>query len=157
MNKSRHPEQSRQAKAQVVALMNQGTSWQEAIAVAGLSMSRATAYRLQRRVNELGETALDDGRHGSVYKLREPIRQWLVTTCHQAPQTPSHVLQSRLREEFEVQVSVGYLNQVRAQLGIRTLRPKQEKKSPSPSLGRGLQGLPGQALCCCLQQPMKLD
>src|SRR5438445_798102 len=44
MNKSRHPEQSRQAKAQVVALMNQGTSWQEAIAGAGSLLLLAAAH-----------------------------------------------------------------------------------------------------------------
>jgi transposase len=136
MDKSTNREQSYQAKAQVVRLMNQGIFWQEAVAVAGLSMSRASAYRLQRRVNQEGETALSDGRHGHIYKLREPIRHWLKTSCHQAPQTPSHLLQSRLREQFQVEVSVGYLNQVRAQLGVSYQRPKQEKKVHRQALGR---------------------
>jgi transposase len=45
----------------------------------GLSISRATAYRLQQRVRLEGETALDDQRHGHVYKVREPIRQWVIS------------------------------------------------------------------------------
>lgn len=73
------PEQRRNAKAQVVATMNQGQSWQTAVASVDLPISRATAYRWQRRVHLEGERALDDQRHGHVYKLREPLRRWLVT------------------------------------------------------------------------------
>jgi len=38
-------EQRRNAKAQVVATMNQGQSWQKAVASVDLPISRATAYR----------------------------------------------------------------------------------------------------------------
>lgn len=128
---SNHPltrEQRRTAKAQLVATMNQGRSWQEAVASLGLSFSRATAYRLHRRVQLEGETALDDQRHGHVYKVREPIRQWLVSYCQQAPHTPSPLLQQILREKFNVNLSIGYLNEVRAELGVRYIRPPQGKK-----------------------------
>ena len=121
-------EQRRNAKAQVVATMNQGQSWQEAVASVGLSISRATAYRWQRRVQVEGETALDDQRHGHVYKVGEPIRQWVVSYCQQAPHTPSHLLQQILRDQFNVNLSIGYLNEVRAQLGVRYVRPQQGKK-----------------------------
>jgi transposase len=121
-------EQQRTAKARLVAMMNQGQSWQEATAFVGLPISRATAYRLQRRVQLEGETALDDRRHGHVSKLRDPVRQWLLTYCQQAPHTPSHLLQVLLREQFHVNLSIGYLNQVRAQLGVPYARPRQGKK-----------------------------
>jgi transposase len=121
-------EQRRNAKAQVVAAMNQGQSWQEAVASVSLSISRATAYRWQQRVQVEGETALDDQRHGHVYKVREPIRQWVVSYCQQAPHTPSHLLQQILRDQFNVNLSIGYLNEVRAQLGVRYVRPQQGKK-----------------------------
>ena len=121
-------EHQRTAKARLVAMMNQGQSWQEATASVGLPMSRATAYRLQRRVRLEGETALDDHRHGHVFKLREPMRQWVVTYCQQAPHTPSHLLQVLLCEQFHVNLSIGYLNQVRAKLGVRYARPRQGKK-----------------------------
>lgn len=127
-NKLMTREQLCTAKAQVVATRNQGQSWQEAVASVGLSISRATAYRLQRRVQVDGETALDDQRHGHVYKVREPIRQWVVNYCQQAPYTPSHLLQQLLRDQFNVNLSIGYLNEVRAQLGVRYVRPQQEKK-----------------------------
>jgi transposase len=122
-------EQRRTAKAQVVATMNQGQSWQAAVASVGLPISRATAYRLQRRVRLEGEAALDDQRHGHVYKLREPMRRWLVSYCQHAPQTPSHRLQQILREQFNVDLSIGYLNEVRAALGVRYVSPRQEKKT----------------------------
>jgi transposase len=121
-------EQRRTPKAQVVAAMNQGQSWQEAVASVGLSISRATAYRWQRRVQVEGEMALDDQRHGHVYKVREPIRQWVVSYCQQAPHTPSHLLQQILRDQFNVDLSIGYLNEVRAKLGVRYVRPQQGKK-----------------------------
>jgi transposase len=127
-NKLLTREQRRTAKAQVVATMNQGQPWQEAVARAGLSISRATAYRLQQRVRLEGETALDDQRHGHVYKVGEPIRQWVIGYCQQAPHTPSHLLQQILREKFNVNLSVGYLNEVRAELGVRYIRPQQGKK-----------------------------
>jgi transposase len=127
-NKLLTREQRRTAKAQVVATMNQGQSWQEAVARVGLSISRATAYRLQQRVRLEGETALDDQRHGHVYKVREPIRQWVISYCQQAPHTPSHLLQQILRGKFNVKLSVGYLNEVRAELGVRYVRPQQGKK-----------------------------
>ncbi len=121
-------EQRRIAKAQLEALMNQGQSWQAAVASVGLPISRATAYRWQRRVQVEGETALDDQRHGHVYKLREPARRWVVSYCQQAPHTPSHLLQQILREQFNVNLSIGYLNEVRAELGVRYVRPPQGKK-----------------------------
>jgi transposase len=122
-------EQRRTAKAQVVGCMNQGQSWQEAVGSVGLPISRATAYRWQRRVQSEGETALDDQRHGHVYKLREPVRRWLITYCQQVPHTPSHQLQKVLRDQFNVDLSIGYLNEVRAELGVRYVRPRQGKKT----------------------------
>jgi transposase len=127
-NKLPTREQRRSAKAQVVAAMNQGQSWQKAVASVGLPISRATAYRWQQRVQVEGETALDDQRHGHVYKVRESIRQWVVSYCQQAPHTPSHLLQQILRDQFNVSLSIGYLNEVRAQLGVRYVRPHQGKK-----------------------------
>jgi transposase len=121
-------EQRRTAKAQVVAAMNQGQSWRAAVANVGLPISRATAYRWQRRVRLEGEAALDDQRHGHVYKLREPLRRWLVSYCQQVPYPPSHQLQQVLREQFNVTLSIGYLNEVRAELGMRYIRPRQGKK-----------------------------
>jgi transposase len=115
------------AKRRLVAGMNAGLSWQAAAAVAGISTSEATAHRLRRRVRHEGDAALDDHRHGYGYKLPPAVRQWLLTYCREHPHTPSHALQTVLREHFDVLISVGYLNQVRAALGVRFVRPTATK------------------------------
>jgi transposase len=121
-------EERRAAKARLVAGMHAGLSWREAAAAAGITTSEATAYRLRRRVQREGDGALDDRRHGAAYKLLPPVRQWLVTYCQTHLHLPSHALQTALREAFDVLISVGYLNQVRAALGIRYVPRSQAKK-----------------------------
>ncbi len=120
--------QRQAAKRQLVEAMDHGQSWHTAAVTAGIHLSRATAYRLRQRVAQEGETALVDRRQGHVHKLHAPVRQWMVATCQAAPHTPSHQLQTAIRELFAVTISIGYLNQVRASLGIRYQRPHQEKK-----------------------------
>ena len=56
------------------------------------------------------------------------MRQWLTVYCQDHPHTPSRILQTALREQFDVLISVGYLNQVRAALGVRYLPPPAGKK-----------------------------
>lgn len=121
-------EERRAAKAQLVAGMNAGLAWKEAAAAAGITTSEVTAFRLRRRVQQQGADALEDHRHGYPYKLPPTVRQWLVAYCHRHPHTPSHALQIALREQFDVLISVGYLNQVRAVLDIRSVPPPPEKK-----------------------------
>lgn len=116
------------ANGRLVASMNAGLSWREAAAATGITTSEATAHRLRRRVRQEGDRALDDHRHGAAYKLPPALRQWLVTYCQERPHTPGHALQTVIRERFDVLISVGYLNQVRATLGVRYLRPTPTKK-----------------------------
>lgn len=122
------PDARRAAKGRLVTGMNAGLSWREAAVSAGITTSEATAHRLRRRVRQSGDTALDDHRHGYAYKLPPAMRQWLVGYCQEHPHTPSHALQTVLRDHFDVLVSVGYLNQVRAALGVRSVRPTATKK-----------------------------
>ena len=122
------PDARRAAKGRLVAGMNAGLSWREAAAAASITTSEATAHRLRRRVRQDGDTALDDHRHGSAYKLPPAVRQWLVDYCQAHPHTPSYLLQTVLHEQFDVLISVGYLNQVRAALGVRSVRPTATKK-----------------------------
>ncbi len=119
----------RAAKATLVAYMDEGYSWQEAAANAGVVVSRATAYRLWLRAWRDGPSALDDGRHGHPSKLRDPIRHWLVEVCTAAPATPSQALQTTIQAQFGVIVSVRQINRVRVALGVRTVRPALPKKS----------------------------
>jgi transposase len=122
------PDARHAAKSRLVAGMNAGLSWREAAAAAGVITSEATAHRLRRRVQQDGDTALDDQRHGYAYKVPPTVRQWLLTYCREHPHTPSHALQTVLREHFDVLISVGYLNQLRAALNVRFVRPTPTKK-----------------------------
>ncbi len=126
-------EERRAAKAQLVAGMLAGRSWWEAAAAAGITTTEATAFRLRRRFQQQGADALDDHRHGYAYKLPPAVRHWLTAYCHDHPHTPSHALQTVLREQFDVLISVGYLNQVRAALALRYVPLPSGKKLESRS------------------------
>jgi transposase len=111
-------QQRRAAKEQMIALMQIGRRWQEASAQAGIQVSRSTAYRWLRQVRSHGKAAFLNGRHGHPAKLRTDERAWLKTYCHTSPATPSRVVQTAFQERFGIQISLGYLNQVRANLGL---------------------------------------
>ena len=75
------------AKAVLVAQMQAGCSWPLRATSAVLQTSRASAYRLLRRVRTEGAVALDDQRHGHPTKVRHSVRDWLVTFFRPAPET----------------------------------------------------------------------
>jgi transposase len=118
-------EQHRAAKAQLVALMQAGQSWQAAAAQAGLQISQSNAYRLWGAFRQRGETALEDGRHGHPIKLRGAARAFLEATCRETPSTLSSTLQTALRERFDLSMSISQINRVRAALGVSN-RPKSQ-------------------------------
>lgn len=122
-------EQRRAAKEQMVALMQAGYRWQEASAQAGITVSRSTAYRLLRQVRSRGKAAFEDGRHGHPAKLRTDECAWLETYCHTSPRTPSRMVQTAFQERFGIQISIGYLNQVRARLGLGSRTPVSGEKT----------------------------
>ena len=132
------------AKRRLIALMQAGHPWQEAAAMAGVRIGRSAAYQLLRNVRLRGEAALQDSRHGHPVKLREPVRQWLETTCRQAPQTPSHVVQAALQERFGILISIGHLNRMRAKLGVGSRAVHREKNGSSLTLERNLDFWKGQ-------------
>jgi transposase len=132
--------QRRAAKGQLIALMQAGHPWHEAAAMAGVQIGRSAAYQLLRNVRLRGDAALQDGRHGHPAKLRPPVREFLEITCRQAPDTPSHVLQAALQEQFDILVSIGHLNRVRAELGLSSRMVHREKNSCSLALQRTLTG-----------------
>jgi transposase len=101
----------------------------EASAQAGLQVSRSTAYRLLRLVRTRGKVAFQDGRHGHPAKLRTNERVWLENYCHTSPGTPSRVVQTAFQERFGIQISIGYLNQVRARLGLARRTQEAGKKT----------------------------
>jgi transposase len=80
-------------------------------------------------VRSRGKAAFQDGRHGHPAKLRTDERVWLETYCHTSPGTPSRVMQIAFQERFGIQISIGYLNQVRASLGLGSRTHEVEKKT----------------------------
>ncbi len=122
-------EQRRAAKEQMIALMQAGYRWQAVAAQAGIQISRSTAYRLLRLVRTRGKAAFQDGRHGHPAKLRTAERTWLETYCHTSPHPSSRVVQAAFQEQFGIQISIGYLNQVRANLGLGSRTQETGKKT----------------------------
>jgi len=113
----------RDAKARLAAGMRHGRPWDAAVREAGLSVSRATAYRVLRRARADGGTAFVDGRSGHASKLRGTVRVWLEAYCRGAPRTPSHVIQAALAARFGLTISVSQINRVRVVLGLGS-RPR---------------------------------
>lgn len=148
-------EQQRMAKRQVALLMQQGSSWKEATATVGVHISRSTAYRWLEAWRTQGEAAFQEGRHGHLAKLREPVATVLETLCQHAPETPSREVQMALQKQFGISVSIGHLNRVRRQYGLSspTARKKKNRSSPLPS--RNAHGNKEQEDCFCSQQPIK--
>lgn len=130
------------AKAQMVAQMQAGQSWQVAATSAGVQTSRTAAYRLLQRVRSEGARALRDQRRGHPVKLREPMREWLVTFCRDQPMSTGRIVQAALLERFGLQISISQINRLRAALGVKRPVPSAGEKSarrsaPRADLARG--------------------
>ena len=122
---------SQEAKRQMLLLMQEGTSWQEAARRAGVQTSRSTAYRWFAAYRTQGEAAFHDGRHGHPAKVREPVLQWLAEHYRSAPQTASSQLQEELQEHLGVKISITHLNRIRAAHGLSRRVAGAGKKSRS--------------------------
>jgi transposase len=120
-------EQRQAAKKRMMALMQEGYSWQEAARLSGIQTSRSTAYRWFQQFRTQGEAALHDGRHGHIAKMHKPIREWLAARCRQEPNLPSSSLQHELNVHFGVLVSITHLNRIRAAQGLERQPARMEK------------------------------
>jgi len=98
----------RTARLQLIESMFTGHSWQTAVALSQLHVSRSTAYRLVKlaRDEQKAERAFLDDRHGHPYKITEPVRVWMTEFCTNHPQVASSRVQSELKSRFGVEVSV---------------------------------------------------
>ena len=123
------------AKAQMVALMQAGQSWQEAAGQAGVQTSRTAAYRLLQRMHTEGIAALEDQRHGHPTKLRQPVRDWLVVFCRSAPASTGRAVQAALLERFGLAVSISQINRLRAVMGVRRQASGAGEKSAGGATG----------------------
>jgi transposase len=101
------------------------------MANAGLSIGRATAYRLVQlaRDPERSERPFLDDRHGHPYKLTGPIRTWIVEYCTQHPGVYSSQVRAELQAQFGVEVSRGHINRVRAEAGVTAPWKGRAKKN----------------------------
>jgi len=116
---------SQSQKRQVIELMIAGSHWQEATGQVGVRVSESTAHRWVREWRQEGDTGLSDGRHGHAYKMTPEVRAWLKEMCGQAPHLPSSKVKRMIKEKFNVEISRGHLNRVRAELGVS--RPKKSR------------------------------
>jgi len=124
-------EQRQAAKRQMLALMQAGQPWQAAAAVAGIQVSRSTAYRWQQEVHTRGEAALPDGRHGHPAKVLPRVLHWLESRLQASSLVPSSHLQRELQEQLGVRISISHLNAVRAAHGWSNAASQAGKKSRS--------------------------
>ncbi len=126
------------AKHQLVAAMQEGQRWNDAVTLAGLPLHRSAAYHLVKRVRTEGEEAYIDHRHGHPSKMRAPLRDWLVAYCRRYPDHSARLIQAALQSECDTTISIGHINFLRRQLGIsrgKKLLPnhrgvRERRKSP---------------------------
>lgn len=113
-------------KQRLVAAMQEGQRWHDAVILAGLPLHRSAAYHLVKRVCSEGEEAYIDHRHGHPSKMRAPLRDWLVAYCRQYPDHSARLIQAALQSECDMTISIGHINSLRRQLSIG-----RGKKSPT--------------------------
>ncbi len=117
------------ARLRVVGSMRRGRGWREAIDAAGLTASRATAYRLARRARLCGDDALRDERRGHAHTMGDPARTWLAAYCRGAPHSSGGQIQAALRDRCDLRVSISQINRVRAALGLSRRARRAGEKS----------------------------
>jgi putative transposase len=122
------PEPRQAAKREIVRQMKQGASTHEARVRSIVPMHRTTVYRLLKRVQSEGESALVERRHGHPVKLRGDVLTFLKEYCQSHPSASSSTVQHLLPERFGLSISVSQLNRVRAAHGLsRTPVPREKK------------------------------
>src|SRR2546421_6228301 len=97
-------EQHQTAKKQMMVLMQEGSSWQEAASRAGMRISRSTAYRWFQRFRTQGEAGLHDGRHGHIAKMYQPIQEWLQDRICEGAGLPKSSLSKKMKAHLLVRV-----------------------------------------------------
>lgn len=122
-------EEQRAAKHQVLAAFERGCSVQERLRTGTVPLHRATVSRLRQRYDAHRGTALHDGRHGHVNKLRREVRAWRQEEWQSTPGCNGQTVQNALYERFAIHVSKAHLTRVRASLRWSRRRGGVEQKS----------------------------
>ena len=113
------------AKIKMAESMLAGAHWQDAVEAAGVVTSRASAYRFLTAYCWRGEKALEDRRRGHTHKLVGEVLVWLLEECRARPEITGRELQAEVLERYNLRISKGYLNQVRAAHGVS--RPQKKR------------------------------
>lgn len=100
------PRQRQAAKREIIKQMKQGASTHEARVRSIVPMHRTTVYRLLKRVQSEGESALVERRHGHPVKLCGEVLTWLMDYCQNHRSASSSAVQRLLSERFGFSVSV---------------------------------------------------
>lgn len=137
------PEQRRLAKQNIVKAVQQGASASVARSRSEISMHRTTVYRLLKRVQNEGEGASTDGRHGHPVKLRGEVLAFVREHCQANLSVSSAIVQHELHERFTLSISISQLNRVRASLGLIRKPAPREKKPKNVSVEPGYSEVAG--------------
>ena len=121
------PQQRQAAKREIVRQMKQGASTHEARVRSIVPMHRTTVYRLLKRVQSEGESALVERRHGHPVKLRGEALIFLKEYCQSHPSAPSSGVQRLLSERFGLSIPV-----LMAQNALRMLSPPGQRTCGMP-------------------------
>lgn len=117
------------ARQELVQQVKLGISASDARRRCPVPMHRTTVYRLLKRVQIEGESALVDGRHGHPVKLRGEVLMFVTNHCQNHPSVSSSTVQRLVAERFNLSVSVSQLNRIRAAHGLSRQGPPREKKA----------------------------
>jgi len=116
-------EERLERKRRAMTLMDSGASWQEANAQSGLNYSRRGIQQLFQRWRQQGDDALQDNRHGHVYKATSEVQAWLSERCNDDAEVRSSQVSSELEAQFGVELHPGYITLLRHQLGLPVPKP----------------------------------
>ena len=90
--------------------------------------SRAQYYRYQKTLKKYGENGLRDEREdGNYTKLTERIKDYIIATVKENRSISSSQLQSKVLNQFDVQISLSGLNNFRASVSL-TRSPTHKKE-----------------------------
>lgn len=119
-------------KKLVVNQMVSGHPVEEAIELSGVSVSVRNAYRWLAAYRKESDAGLREKRGGVVWKFTVEMREWLYQRCHDEPTIIGRDLQAELLREFNAELSIAYINELRVNMGISTRELQKNKATPSP-------------------------
>ena len=151
------PKQRQAAKHEIIQQIEQGASVRQARLHCTVLMHRTTVYRLLKRVQREGESALAERRRGHPIKLRGDVLTFLKDQCQCNPFVSSSALQRLLYETFGLSISVSQLNRVRVALRLSRKPMSKEKKVWKLPRKLSQDTMHRQVVCSCWQQPPRQD